>query len=568
VVDARRPGARASRVRSKSAALAVVLCLALPVAAQDVRLQASVDRPVIRDNESFTYTIRADGPVRGEPELGPLQQQFDVIGSSSEKRVGIVNGAASQVTTWTYQLMPKAAGDFTLPPIRVDNQRTNPVNLRVTPPPAGTASAPADIFMELEAQPDTIYVQSQIVFTLRLFIGVSTGRATLTQPEIAGGEAIVERLGEDSQYTTDRAGRNFIVRERRYAVFPQRAGRLTIGPATFEAMVIPDRGFSRVQRFRSGSLELEVLPAVAPPASLASAVWLPAQRVTLSEDWSDDAGELTVGVPRTRTVKIEADGLLETQLPELTLPQPAGIRQYVDQPELARSLTPQGFTATRTVSMAVIAQTPGEVELPKLQVPWFDVTAQRWEVAELPAHTVTVAPSGEPATAAPAPEAAPAAAAASTSSSVWRYVSAFLALGWLATVLLWWRAARVSRPKRDLGRAAASSVKEAEHRPSARKLLRQVESACAAGDTDAARKALLEWGGSRFSAAPPRSLGALASELPEPAAHEVLDLEAHIYGAATGRWDGRGLAAAIAALESMPKPTDSAKHEPLLPLYR
>jgi hypothetical protein len=151
---------------------------------------------------------------------------------------------------------------------------------------------------------------------------------------------------------------------------------------------------------------------------------------------------------------------------------------------------------------------------------------------------------------------------------VWRYVSAFLALGWLATLLLWWRAARAWSPKRDVGRAEVSSVTEPENKPSARKLLRQLESACAAGDTDAARRALLEWGGARFSAAPPRSLGALASELPEPAAHEVLDLEAHIYGAATGRWDGRALAGAITALESLPKSTDSAKHEPLLPLYR
>jgi hypothetical protein len=148
---------------------------------------------------------------------------------------------------------------------------------------------------------------------------------------------------------------------------------------------------------------------------------------------------------------------------------------------------------------------------------------------------------------------------------VWRYVSAFLALGWLATALLWWRAASARRAAR---RQAIPSTKQAEHQPNERKVLRQLESACAASDADAARRALLDWGEARFASAPPRSLGALASELPEPAAHEVLDLEAHIYGSATGRWDGRGLAGAIAALEGMTKPRDSAKHEPLLPLYR
>jgi hypothetical protein len=178
---------------------------------------------------------------------------------------------------------------------------------------------------------------------------------------------------------------------------------------------------------------------------------------------------------------------------------------------------------------------------------------------------LTVAPSGEAAPEAPPPEAAPAAAAATPSGSVWPYVSAFLALGWLATALLWWRAS--NRGKAAPPRAVPS-VKQAEPTPNGRKLLRQLESACAAGDADGARRALLGWGEARFASAPPRSLGALASELPEPAAQEVLELEAHIYGSATGRWDGRGLAGAIAALESMPKTRDSGKPEPLLPLYR
>ena len=68
---------------------------------------------------------------------------------------------------------------------------------------------------------------------------------------------------------------------------------------------------------------------------------------------------------------------------------------------------------------------------------------------------------------------------------------------------------------------------------------------------------------------PPRSLGALASELPEPAAHEVLALEAHIYGSASGRWDGRALAAALTELDaSHGRAPTTGNEEPLMPLYR
>jgi hypothetical protein len=534
--------------------------------AQEANVQASVDRSTIRDNESLTYTIRVEGAVRDEPEIGPLAERFDVLARSSSSRIQILNGQTSQVTEWQFQLMPKAAagsGELTVPSLRVGRLATNPLTVRVLPPEAGTGEAPADIFMEVEAEPSTVYVQSQVVFTLRLFVGVATGRATLTPPEIAGGEAIIEKLGEDGTYQTTRGGRTFSVRERRYAIFPQQAGSLTVGPATFEAMVIPDRGFSRVARFRSDALTFEVQPAVPPPASMANAAWLPAQNITLSEAWSDDADELPVGTPRTHRVVLEATGLLETQLPEVQPPAQPGIRQYASQPELTREITSAGFRTRRSVSLTVIAQTPGEVTLAPVRVPWFNVGEQRWEVAELPSRTLRVTPSGEP----PPVEAAPAEAVSAAPQSapeqgVWTYVSAGLALAWLATMGLWWRSRRAATAAR------ARSAPQQDARTTARKALRELQAACSASNADAARRALLAWGEQRFPAAPPRSLGALAALLPEGPARQVLDLEAHLYGAAAGAWDGGGLAAVLAELEEARSGSLSAEDEPLMPLYR
>ena len=547
-------------------ALAAVLVLGWVAlaAAQAPALTASVDRPVVRDGEAFTYSVRAEGAVRGDPDDAPLMREFDVLQRSSSSRVQILNGQTAQVTEWQYQLMPKTAGEFTIPSLRVGDRQSNPVAVRVLPPSTGGSPA-ADIFMELDAQPKTVYVQSQVLFTLRLFIGVSTGRATLTPPEVGGGEAIVERLGEDRQYQTSRSGRNLIVRERRFAVFPQAAGKLTIGPATFEAMVIPDRGFSRVQRFRSGVVEIDVQPAVAPPATLAGAAWLPAQRVTLTEEWSNPSTELAVGVPRTRKIVVEGLGLLETQLPEVSVSQQPGIREYADQPELTHEITADGLKSRRAVSLAVIAQQPGEITLAGVEVPWWNVGAQRWEVAELPARTLTIKPSSEaaPTEIAPAPTSTtvPVAAAA---RSYWPIVSVVLAVAWVATLVLWWwsRAVHASR-------SAERREQLAARRPlTLRKILRGLDSACAGGDADAARRLLLAFAEAKFGAAGPRSLGALAAVLPDAVGQEVLALEAKIYAAAPGAWQGEGLKAVLPELEKLGQAGEQAKNEPLFPLYR
>ncbi len=544
-----------------------LLVAPLALAQQDSVLKATVDRPVVHDNESFTYTLRAEGPVRGDPEMDSIERQFDVLGQNKSSRIQFVNGQTSQVTEWQFQLMPKSEGNFDLPAVSVGTLQSNAVNVRVIAPERGDGST-ADVFMELEATPETVYVQSQVILKLRLFVAVSTGRATLTQPEVTGGEAIVERLGEDAQYQTMRGGRTYIVRERRFAVFPQQAGPLTIGPAVFEAMVIPDRGFSRVQRFRSSTVNLDVQPAVAPPASMAGAAWLPAERVTLSEQWTDDGDKLPVGVPRTRKIIIEADGLLETQLPEIAIPEQDGIRQYTDQPELSRDVTDHGLRARRSVSVAIIAQNPGNVTLEGLKLPWWNVTAKRWEVAELPPHTLEVTPSAETPPPAAAPEApAPVASpetVAPTTTNVWLIVSSMLALVWLVTVGLWWRSRSPSPGARGVSKAAAVAGDD----PGRRRLLRELRAACVASDADTARRLLLKWAEQRFPESPPRSLGSMAVLVPDEVAREVLDLEVHIYGATAGRWDGHSLGAVLPVLESAGKTPRTGKEEPLLPLYR
>ena len=553
------------RVTAAALAAFAILAGAANVHAQDP-VQASVDRATIRTNESFTFVLRAEGPVRGEPETAPLATQFDILNAMSSRRIGIVNARATEVTEWQYQLMPKSPGDFTIPALRLGDRLSNSVNVRVLQPDS-SATAAADVFMELTADPDVVYAQSQVLFTLRLYVAVTTGRATLTAPETTGVEAIVEKLGEDSAYVTSRGGRSFKVRERRYAIFPQQPGSLTIGPVTFEAMVIPDRGFSRVQRFRSDVLELDVKPAVAPPSSLDGAAWLPAQKVTLTEQWSDPKSDVAVGIPRTRTIVIEGVGLLETQLPDIPLESQPGVRQYADQPELDREVTSDGLKSRRSVSYAVIAQTPGEITLAGVRLPWWNVSTQRWEVAELPPRALNVTPAADAAEPLPAVTedavVAPGPEAARERSSYWPWISSILAAAWLLTLALWWRA----RTRRSRAPTASAAAKP-DAKPVLRKIVRDLRSACSVNDPATARNALLDYAEARFAPTPPRSLGALAALLPHAVAHEVLALEAHIYGAAAGAWRGDGLTAVLVELESAAEPPATAAAEPLLPLYR
>ena len=543
--------------------LAILLLAAAGVAgAQDVALRAAVDRSTVRENESFTYVLSVEGQVRDEPDVSLLAADFEVLQRSRNTSIQMLGGRTSQITEWRYQLMPTGPGTFTLPPVEMAGALSNPVELQVLP--ALASDAPGDIFLEVEISPATAYVQSQVIYTQRLYRAVSTGRSSLTPPDVTGGESIVVPLGEDREYQTVRDERTFIVLERRYAVFPQVAGELTIQPMVFEAVVITASGFSSLQRFRSDPVSLSVLPAVAPPPELAGAAWLPARGVTIEQRWSGDPEEFTAGIPQTRTLRVEVEGVLETQIPDLSLFETASLQQYADQPELARESSADGTRAVRTERFAVIAQTAGGLIIPAVELPWFNVVSREWEVARIEPRQVTVLPSREPgAEPAPAPTPdAPPVESGQTGQRVWQGTSAALLAAWMLTLLAWWQSGRTRRAA-----VARRPVAEAP-RVSERRLLRQLRAACNTNDAGLTRRLLLAWGAARFGEEP-KSLGGLAAKVPADLAAAIGDLERSLYGPGSPEWNGRALRAALAQADAVNRSGASkAGERELLPLYR
>lgn len=543
----------------------VLLCACLAAASlaqgQAGALRAGVDRTTIRANESFTYILRAEGPVSGRFDPSALARDFEILDTRQSSRVQIFGGRTSQVAEWLVTLMPRRPGRFELPPATLGNVQSNAVTIEILP--AAQAEGGDDIFIEVELDRPASYVQAQAIYTVRLYVGIGTGRATLTAPAVEGGEAIVEKLGDDTDYSTVRGGIEYSVHERRYAIFPQSPGRLKVGPTVYDAIVYPRVGLQRQFRLSSEVIELEVKPAVAPPATHPDAVWLPATGLRIEESWSDTSPVFEQGIPKTRTLTLAAQGVLETQLPEIELVTTPGLRQYADQPSLIRELVADGIEARRTERFAVIAQQSGSIELPSLELPWWNVESERWEIARLPGKTIEVRPGAssgnlpvEPNAATPDGPAPPPPGAA----GYWPWLSAALGLGWLATIAIWWLRARVGRP-RDLAAPPA-------RRESKSSLARQIGIACRVNDARRVRDLLLDWGRLQFTADPPNSLGVLASRIEGELADEIRRLEAALYGPDAREWRGEALRRALEAAPPLAGETAGDEPDPLAPLYR
>jgi len=535
---------------------------------------ARVDRPTVDLNESFTLEVVVDSNTDLEPDLSVLHEHFYVGQVSKLSNTSIFNGDIQRSLTWSVALMPKNTGVQYIPAIQVGTEQSNPVRIVVNEP-TNAPPGEADVFVTSEVDVDETYVQAQILYRIRIYRAVATRQPALRDPTISGAEALVELAGDERQYESVLNGRAYNVIERVVALYPQESGEIEISPARFEARVLRDGRITGRKVFESESHKITILPIPAPPADRPDAVWLPAADVQLSEEWSRPPDEMEAGEPVTRIVTLTALGQIETQLPAIEAPEVDGLNIYADMPELGRVIEADGIRGVRRDQYAIIGLGGGELELPQLEVPWWDIEAGEWRVATLPARTLTVS-GGEPAPIVEEPLAdvapavtVPVAEVSSADptevlavSTFWQRAAEALAVLWILTLAAWWWSSRTS-PQRS---REPRVPEEPPVKKQQKELLRAARKAASAEDAAGVRAALLQWARLQWPNNTPRSLGDLANRLAGPLADELRKLSAASYSSDGGPWDAAALASALKSVTVRSRAEDAVHREPLPPL--
>ena len=548
-----------------------IAVMALFVGAQaGAAVVTRVDRADIELNESFTLEVISDENIDAQPDISVLDGDFYIGQGSQLSNTTIVNGKIRRSKTWTYVLMPRRAGEITIPAISVGSQQSAPLTITVSEP---TYAPPgeAEVFLTSEVDFSETYVQAQVLLSIKIYRSVATRQPALRDPTVSGVEVLSELAGDDRSYEAVIDGTSYNVVERVYALYPQESGTIDISAARFEARVLRNGRITGRKVFESEPLSVTVLPIPDRPADFPDATWLPAKDLQISEDWSRDTNEVQAGEPLTRRVSINALGQLETQIPALEPPATPGINVYPDKPELTRTVEAGGIRGMRSDQYAMIGVTAGEIVLPALEVPWWNTRAGQWEVATLPEKTLTVLPSAEASLLPPTPDSTttPAAeedvAAADDSRpamppTFWRRVSELLAAAWLVTLLAWWW---TSRPVRREPREPAPVPL---HKQQSR-LLKDARKAARAGDGEGVKQALLQWAAIEWPGDAPRSLGALADRVSADLAGELRRFSSLSYGPQPGEFDGEALARALRSFSVLSTGASSSDESlpPLMP---
>jgi len=560
----------------------LLYCVFQPLFAADIAVQ--LDRSMVEIDESFTLVFSASASVDDDPDFRPLDKDFRILNRNKSSSIRIMNGSMSRESTWTLSVMAKRTGKLIIPVIQFGSDSSKKLNIVINKSGQHSGSnTDALIYMEVDVFPRQVYVQAQVIYTIRIFHAVNFLDASLTELSLDDSNTVVETIGNNASYDKQINGRLYKVFEKKYAIFPQKSGSIKVQPFVFEARYIGQRRQIKHRRLSSETVDIKVLPKPTLKNGKTATYWLPTSSLQITESWGDKLPKFTVGEPVTRTFRLTAEGLPASQLPYLHTEKLDFAKLYPDQPLFNDDTSVNGLMGVRLDKVALIPTKPGKFTLPEIKVPWWNTNKKRWENLIVKAKTIFVTPALATMDKFNTPQQIDNSENIATRSNTenikndsdnkelfgfdqtfWFALSILFLYLWLLTIAAWWYYARKAK-KAGIEFQDKISSPTVIHAKNRTLIEKRLTVASEAGEPDDIKKLLIDWGVTVFPDNSPHSLGALAKRCGGTLGEEIDHINRVIYSNTGAEWSAQTILPLIRKF--LPEEESDKRDNELDPMY-
>ena len=409
--------------------------IALCAYADEVVFKAQAPKQVVVGRPfQISYTVNHRSRDLQAPEF----TDFDVLSgpySSTSSSTSFTNGhmSSSYEQTYTYMLMARKAGTFTIGPATVkvsgDRIQSNGVRIEVLPEDqpssnspqggqtvgagqtatrsnssqSGQASASSEnIFIRTIATKTRVHEQEALMVTYKLyFANVDVAQLTnnIKLPEFTGFLKQELEQGEIQTELEHYNGRNYQTAVLyRTILYPQHSGDIAIDPAHFEAIL----RVQTQQRVRSifddffGSYT-NVTKALTAPGVTIHVAPLPGGKPA---GFSGGVGKftLTPSISQTEvqaneavTIKLDISGAGNMKLLKTpAIDWPEGFEPYDPKVTNNFKTTTSGVSGTKSIEYLAIPRSGGEYTIPSVKFSYFDIEEKAYKTLSTPEYTIRV----------------------------------------------------------------------------------------------------------------------------------------------------------------------------------
>ena len=415
----------------KILSILVFIGIALSVFAEDVVFKAQAPKQVIVGRPfQISYTVNHRCRDLQAPEF----TDFDVLSgpySSTSSSTSFTNGhmTSSYEQTYTYMLMARKAGSFTIGPASVkvsgDRVQSNGVRIEVLPEDQQTTqSQPSsqgrgqggqtsqssqtsqtsseNIFVRTIATKTRVHEQEALMISYKLyFANVDVAQLTnnIKIPEFTGFLKQDLEQGEIQTELEHYNGRNYQTAVLyRTILYPQHSGDIAIDPAHFEVIL----RVQTQQRVRSifddffGSYT-NVTKSLTAPGVAIHVASLPSGKPA---GFSGGVGKfsMTPSISQTEiqaneavTIKLDISGSGNMKLIKTpAIDWPEGFEPYDPKVTNNFKTTTAGVSGTKSIEYLAIPRSAGEYNIPAVKFSYFDIEEKVYKTLSTPEYTIRV----------------------------------------------------------------------------------------------------------------------------------------------------------------------------------
>lgn len=398
--------------------------------AQAAGITASLDRTSVAEGEPFVLTIKTDEMTNSVPDLSALEKNFRLLSTSISQNHSSINGQNTTQTVFKLRLLPLKNGSLPIPPLNFAGNQSPPLQIAVLQNAAAqnvnAASANINsgnnqglqqknnpqysLSTKILSPKKQYYVQQQILYQVTLSDegGLQGGEPLFNSKE--ADNWLIKSMGQPQVSHRYEDGKQIRDITFTYALFAQKSGNLKIPAVTFSGSALDNNqptainiagsdvfnlsfqlpsifGVQTPVELRAPARAIKILPV---PSNYTGKWWLPAENVVLKSQWLSPSLKFKKGDAVSREITLTATGVVDTQLPELTFPPVEGLKQYPEKSVSQTILVDGKLTAVQKTVVVYIPETSGQLTIPRVVVPWFNIQTGQTELSAIEAETLTV----------------------------------------------------------------------------------------------------------------------------------------------------------------------------------
>jgi len=391
--------------------LTLMLISSVLAMAQDVQVtmtgpsSVAVGRPF-----NLKIAVNSQSARLGKPQLS----DFDVLGQSSGTSMSFINGNMTVERSVTYTMVAVKPGTFTIPGVEAEadgkkytsksltievtgeaeqNQASNQAQDRNSGVADNVQSSGEDVFLDVTCNKKEVYTGEQLIMTCTLFSAYNVSDfEDFKVPSFNG--FWVKDVENPKNITFDRkriGNKTYLYAMlQKKALFPQRAGTLTIEPYKLD-LIVGD-GFFRTARASAKSKTREITVKPLPegkPQGFSGAVG------NFKISLQSDKTEVKLDDPLTLKITVTGSGNFQLfDAPKLNLN--SAFEQF--EPKSTENITvgAQGVSGSKTFSTVVIARQPGDYVIEPVKFSFFDPASKSYKTVETQELKITVTGERDP----------------------------------------------------------------------------------------------------------------------------------------------------------------------------